>query len=133
MKYLLDTHTLLWSILDTKKLSKKVKEILENRTNEISVSTIALWEIALKSSIGKLEFENLNIERLPFYIEITGYSIIDLDKIEAVSYTKLPLKENHKDPFDRIMIWQAISRNMIFITRDKKMEEYQNDGLKHLW
>ncbi len=72
MKYLLDTHTLLWSLLDTKKLSKKVREILENRINEIYVSTIALWEIALKSSIGKLEFENLKIEKLPTYIEKTG-------------------------------------------------------------
>ncbi|MFZ4615645.1 MAG: type II toxin-antitoxin system VapC family toxin, partial [Rectinemataceae bacterium] len=55
MKYLLDTHTLLWSLLDTKRLSKKAREILENRANEIYVSTIALWEIALKSSIGKLD------------------------------------------------------------------------------
>jgi PIN domain nuclease of toxin-antitoxin system len=133
MKYLLDTHTLLWSLLDTKRLSKKVREILENRVNEIFVSTIALWEIALKSSIGKLEFENLNIEKLPSYIEKTGYKIIDLDKIEAVSFIKLSINDNHKDPFDRIMIWQAISRNMTFITKDKKMEEYENDGLKHLW
>lgn len=133
MKYLLDTHTLLWSLLDTKKLSKKVREILENRINEIYVSTIALWEIALKSSIGKLEFENLKIEKLPTYIEKTGYKIIELEKIEAVSYINLSVKEAHKDPFDRIMIWQAIVRNMIFLTKDKKIEEYQSDGLKHLW
>jgi len=133
MKYLLDTHVLLWSLLDTRKLSKRVSETLENRKNEIYVSTVTFWEVALKSSIGKLEFENLNIDKIPSYVEKTGYKTIELGQMEAIEFGRLPLKERHKDPFDRILIWQAISRKMILLSKDERMKEYETEGLRYIW
>ena len=65
MKYLLDTHTFIWSILDSSKLSDRVKEIIEDSNNEIYVSGISFWEIAIKTQIGKMNFNNINILHLP--------------------------------------------------------------------
>ena len=65
MKYLLDTHTFIWSIMDSSKLSEKVRTIIENPNNEIFVSGITFWEIAIKTQIGKMKFENFNILHLP--------------------------------------------------------------------
>jgi len=65
MKYLLDTHTLIWSVQDTKKLSKKAKTIIIDSSNEIYVSTVSFWEIALKTSINKFVFRDLDINDFP--------------------------------------------------------------------
>ena len=63
MKYLLDTHTFIWSVMDSSKLSESVKEIIQNPDNEIFVSGISFWEIAIKTQIGKMKFENFNIRQ----------------------------------------------------------------------
>lgn len=133
MKYLIDTHALLWTIVETNRLSDRARQVIEERKNEICVSTISLWEIALKHSIGKLDLENLNIEKIPGYIEKMGMIIIELSAQEAIECMRLPMRSDHKDPFDRILIWQAISRKMIFISKDIKIRGYEKEGLKHLW
>jgi len=133
MKYLLDTHTLLWTLLETDKIPSHVREVIEDRKNEIYVSTISLWEIALKTAIGKMDFENFDIEKIPNYIEKIGFGVIELSAREAVESARLPAHANHKDPFDRILVWQSITRKMIFISKDRRVEEYARDGLKHLW
>ena len=133
MIYLLDTHTFIWSILNLKNLSKKSKEIILSRNNEIYVSTVSFWEISIKSRINKISFDNINISDFPKHARNMDFSIIDLQENEAITFHKLPLKENHKDPFDRMLIWQAINGKMTLISKDKFFEQYKNDGLKLIW
>ena len=133
MKYLLDTHALLWTLLDSQKLSKAARIIIENRKNEILVSSISLWEISLKASIGKLEIDDLDIEKIPNYMEKMGIGIIELNAKEAIESGRLPFHSEHKDPFDRMLIWQAISRRMQLVSKDQRMKSYEADGLKLVW
>jgi PIN domain nuclease of toxin-antitoxin system len=130
---LLDTHTFIWSTLQTNNLSKNSKEIISNRSNEICVSTISFWEISLKTRINKFSFENININDFPKYAGNMGFTIIDMQENEAITYYELPLKTNHKDPFDRMLIWQAITKDMSMISKDELFEQYRKDGLKLIW
>ena len=133
MIYLLDTHTFIWSILSTNKLSKKCKEIINNKDNEICLSTVSFWEISLKTQLGKFSFEKIKINDFPKYAKEMDISIISLNENEAISFHKLPYKENHKDPFDRIIIWQAISGGMVLLSKDAYFTQYKADGLKLVW
>ena len=133
MIYLLDTHTFIWAISKTNNLSKKSKEIIFERQNEIYVSTVSFWEISLKTRINKISFEKLNIDDFPEHARTMDFNIIDLQETETITFHKLPLKENHKDPFDRMLIWQAITGKMALISKDKLFEQYKNDGLKLIW
>ena len=132
MKYILDTHTFLWALFDTSKLPRPVIDIILNETNDIYVSTITFWEISLKYSIGKLSLNNILPDDLPAYSKKSGFEIINFDDKIASSFYKLPRVE-HFDPFDRMLIWQAINNDMIIITRDKKFKEYIQHGLRLFW
>jgi PIN domain nuclease of toxin-antitoxin system len=83
MELLLDTHTLLWSIGKSNELPRRVINELENNVNEILISAISLWEIALKYSIGKLIIESFDIREIPKYCKIMGFELIPLEPIEA--------------------------------------------------
>jgi PIN domain nuclease of toxin-antitoxin system len=133
MIYLLDTHAFIWATLDTVRLSKNVKEIISNRNNEIIVSTITFWEITLKASIEKLTFEKIDIGDFPKYAREMGFMIMELKERETITFHKLPLKENHKDPFDRMLIWQAITNNVVLLSKDNLMKQYEENGLKIVW
>ncbi len=130
MKYLLDTHYLLWSLFDPEKIDKAIIEILENEEDEKYISGINLWEISLKYSLGKLEINGLNPEQIAESAQEAGFNISDVDYETYSSYYKLPKKENHKDSFDRMIIWHSIQNGFILLTKDKKIEQYIPDGLK---
>lgn len=132
MKYLLDTHSFLWTQFEPVKLSKKAKEIILNQENDLFVSAISFWEISLKYSIGKLILEKVFPDELPIYAKRSGFNIIELDGMIASSFYKLQ-KNEHCDPFDRMLIWQAISLDMTIITKDNKFKNYKKDGLKTFW
>ena len=133
MIFLLDTHTFIWAVLETNKLSKKSKEIIFNKNNEICVSTVSFWEISLKTRMKKFSFENINIKDFPQFAKKMDFSIIDMGENETITFHELPLKENHKDPFDRMLIWQAITKNMTMLSKDELFDQYKIDGLKLLW
>jgi len=133
MIYLLDTHTFIWTILQTNKLSKYSKEIISIRSNEIYVSTVSFWEISLKTKINKFSFANINIDDFPHHAKNMGFTIIDMQEEETITFHKLPLKNNHKDPFDRMLIWQAITKDMTMISKDELFGQYKKDGLKLIW
>jgi len=132
MKYLLDTHAFLWSIANTKELSKNVIRVIKNPDNEIYVSSVSLWEIAIKTRIGKLEITGTSIDELPSIIEKLDYSQISLTGEDAIGYANLK-ESTHKDPFDRMLIWQCLSRNMTMISRDTEFLKFVPFGLKLLW
>jgi PIN domain nuclease of toxin-antitoxin system len=133
MIYLLDTHTFIWAALKTNNLGKNGKKIISDSNNEICVSTVSFWEISLKTCLKKFSFENIDIKDFPQRAKDMDFAIINLKEDEAISLHKLPLKKNHKDPFDRMLICQAITRNMTLISKDSLFEQYKNDGLKLIW
>ena len=132
MKYLLDTHTLLWVLFDDEKLSEKAKHAIRNSENVIYVSLITYWEIAIKYGIGKLELENITPEEIPHKAKEISIDTLEISESDVSTYFKLP-KIKHKDPFDRLIIWQAINKNITLITKDIKIKEYKTFGLNVLW
>jgi PIN domain nuclease of toxin-antitoxin system len=133
MKLLLDTHTLLWSIGKSNELSRKIIKELEDTNNEVLVSAVSLWEIALKHSVGKLIIDSFDIKDIPRYCKKIGFEMIPLNPVEAINSLQLPKKEKHKDPFDRMLIYQCIQNKYVLVSKDSKMELYKDDGLKHIW
>ena len=132
MNYLLDTHTLLWTLFSTKNLSPVARETISDPHNGIFVSPVSFWEISLKYSMGKIILENVLPDDLPGYAEESGFDVIDITTKEAASFYRLP-RVTHKDPFDRLIVWQAIQRNMILLSRDRGLDEYKSFGLKRIW
>jgi PIN domain nuclease of toxin-antitoxin system len=131
MKYILDTHVFLWSIANTKELSKNIIKVLKNPDNEIYISSVTLWEIAIKTRIGKLNIEGTSIDEIPSIIERLEYSQISMTSDDALGYINLK-EDTHKDPFNRMLIWQCISRNMIMISKDTEFTKFVPFGLKLL-
>ena len=133
MIYLLDTHTFIWAVMENSNLSRKSSEIILDKNNDICVSTVSFWEISLKTSLNKFSFENVNIKDFPQLAREMGFTIIDMQENETISFHELSLKKNHKDPFDRMLIWQAITRNITMISKDDLFKQYKKDGLKLIW
>jgi len=132
MNYILDTHTFLWSIFNSKRLPTHLKEIILNSDNSIYISSITFWEISLKYSLGKLELENVLPDDLPSVSKEAGFEILDITFEELASFYKLPAI-GHKDPFDRLIIWQAINNDITVISQDIKFQDYKKFGLKIIW
>ena len=132
MRYLLDTHSFLWAIFSPAKLSRPVRKTIKNRENEVAVSVVTFWEVSLKYALGKLDLIKVQPEDLPDVAEDTGMDIIQLTPQEAASFHNLP-KLAHKDPFDRLIIWQAIQRKMTLISKDRDFKNYRKFGLEIHW
>ena len=132
MKLLLDSHTLIWSIGNTGELPKKVIREIKNTNNEVFVSAVSLWEIALKCSIGKL-FIGFDIQKIPEYCRTMGFSLIPLEPLDALNSFRLPQKSNHKDPFDRMLIYQCIKNEYVLVSKDARLRMYADEGLQYLW
>jgi len=131
MTYLLDTHYLIWAITDTKKLSKKVKDIIVNPYHRIVVSTISFWEISLKSSLNKIQVTGFSPEDIPDLCQQMGFDTETLSAHDSSTYHRLTAV-HHKDPFDRMLIWQAISNDYMLISVDANVKKYISAGLKIL-
>ena len=132
MNYLLDTHTFLWAVSDTKKLSKKALDTIKNPKNDIYVSAVTFWEISIKTRIKKLDLDTIRPEDLILLAEKMEFELISLTPEEAITYHKL-LEETHNDPFDRMLIWQSITRNFALISKDREFKKFTDFGLKLLW
>ena len=124
MKFLLDTHSLLWTIFEPNKLSKEAQEIIANPQNIICVSLISLWEISIKKNIGRLD-----IPEEFFEVVVTGgFEILPLTMAQIEQYQTLPL--HHRDPFDRMLVVQTIEQQLVLITRDSEIIKYEVKTIK---
>lgn len=132
MNYLVDTHIFLWSILSPKKISKRAHGVLLDPEHAIAVSTITFWEISLKYQLGKLELNHILPDVLPTIAAEAGFEILDLTAATAASFYKLPKLKN-KDPFDRLLAWQAIYQGFSLISKDADSSSYKTYGLKVVW
>ncbi|MBK7636643.1 MAG: type II toxin-antitoxin system VapC family toxin [Saprospiraceae bacterium] len=133
MRYLLDTHTLLWIAYDQHKLSKEVVAILQNTNNEFLISAVSVWEINIKFSIGKLTLKEQTPKDLfDGFTTFFRCSYLDLNLNDTLNFYNLKTF-HHRDPFDRMMVWQAIQNNLTFITDDEQIHKYTDCGLKVVW
>jgi len=131
MKYLIDTHIFLWSLFSPQKIARPFAKIVKDPGNRIFVSTITFWEIALKFSLNKLKLEGITPGELPEFADKLNFEILSLSAEDAASFYHLP-RISHKDPFDRMLIWQAIRGKMVLISKDSKISAYEDYGLKIL-
>ena len=120
MSYIMDTHTLLWSMYRVEQLSDKVKDIIEN-ADTLFVSKVSLWEIAIKQSLGKLEFTQSVVDIANECIR-QDIQLLDIKAEHCEIIKTLPML--HGDPFDRMIIAQAIEKNLSIITKDEKIPGY---------
>ena len=132
MSYLLDTHALLWALFSPEKLGAHARRVLRSRENAVSVSVVSFWEISLKHAIGKLEFEGILPDDLPDATREMDFAIVPIDPAEAASFHRMP-RTLHRDPFDRLIAWQAISRSLCLVTRDSGLKASQVKGLRTIW
>lgn len=126
MKILLDTHILLWAISNDERLSEKARKLIENADNEIFYSIISLWEVELKR-IAHPDVMPVSAQQVADYCQQSGFQSLMLKEKHIYTLTGLKREETappHKDPFDRILICQASTENMMFVTHDSLMLGY---------
>ena len=129
MTYLIDPHILIWFVENDPKLSRSVRLILEDSANTVLVSHASFWEITIKKSIGKLD-----VTLLPQALEgVLSRHLIQIMNFKMAHYETLyTLPFYHQDPFDRMLISQAITEDITIVTQDSKFKRYE-DLVDVLW
>lgn len=128
MILLLDTHTFLWLHDEEAKLSERAHDALANPENDLRLSIISVWEIQIKLQSNKLKISGPVDQIIAQQQRVNDLILIDVGLIHAVNIINLP--SVHKDPFDRMLISQAMVEDMTVVTADPKFAEY---GVKVLW
>ena len=123
--YLLDTHAIIWYVTGSNELSLLVRNLME--TKRCFFSFVSLWEIAIKQAKGALDFK-ITISQLKTVLENEEFIYLHPTEYDAEGIKKLP--DIHRDPFDRLLIAQAIENNLTIITRDLKIPLYE---VKTIW
>lgn len=127
MNYLADTHTLIWYLEGNQKLSEKAENTIKDDNNNVYVSVVSFWEMAIKSSVGKLKLP----ESLHSIIQKTKNFDIDILQLHTDYILKIEnLPFHHKDPFDRIIITTAIAEQLPIISIDEKFDKYE---VERIW
>lgn len=121
MKLLLDTHLLLWAAGEPAKLPEAARTQIENETNVLFFSPASLWEIAIKRGLGRSGFQ-VDVRQLRRALLDNGYVELAISSQHAVEVDGLP--KLHKDPFDRILIAQAMVEGVAFLTADRLLADY---------
>lgn len=121
MRLLLDTHTLIWFFTDSTNLSESLKSFIESKENESYVSIASLWEIGIKYSLKKLSLKT-NLSEFFVTVESSSVRSLPLTSTHILQLSSLPL--HHRDPFDRLIIAQAMVENLTIVTKDKLFSSY---------
>ena len=122
VRYLLDTHTLLWFITKDEELSNRAHRLILDSSSEILLSIASLWEIAIKVNIGKLVLDKSFNQLFPDELDSCGIDILDITINHFMQVTTLPL--HHRDPFDRLIIAQALVEGIPIIGVDSAFDAY---------
>ena len=122
MRLLLDTNAIIWWDSKSSKLSKKAEDAIRDASNEIFISVVSAWEMQIKAQIGKLKQNKPWRDVIREQIQVNGFSLLrpELSHIEVLD--SLPV--HHKDPFDRLLIAQAIHENLTLVSNDPKFPAY---------
>jgi PIN domain nuclease of toxin-antitoxin system len=123
MRLLLDTHIALWAITDSSALSAEARRYILAPNNEVYVSAASIWEISIKHGLGRGNMPVSGSEAAEYFTQ-AGYMTLDISTDHAVFVEKLPAR--HTDPFDRILVAQALYEPMRLLTHDKKIAAYSD-------
>ncbi len=121
MKFIVDTHLLLWAAAASPRLPMEAHSIMNNDDNELFFSAASIWEVAIKQNLGRKDFK-VDARLLRRGLLDNGYSELPIDSEHAVTLDTLP--DLHKDPFDRILVAQAISEGITLLTADTAVAKY---------
>lgn len=124
MRYLLDTHTLLWALDTPEELPDTVRRIIENPSSSLHISIATPWELATKTQSGRLDANDL----LDRFEQLAGYNLIETEVSHVIRAGRLPLV--HRDPFDRLMVAQAMLMGLTLLSCDTIFDRY---GAKRIW
>ena len=127
MKLLLDTHTVIWFVNKHPRLLQRIRDMLEDESNVIYVSNISLWEIAIKSRLGKLDM-NRSFRDVVRLLHANGFRFLTIRLRHFYRLNKLEL--HHKDPFDRMLIAQSLAENMPLVSNEEVFDLYD---VRRLW
>ncbi|AOX03482.1 twitching motility protein PilT [Moorena producens PAL-8-15-08-1] len=125
MKILLDTHIFLWFISGDTMLSTDVRDIIRDPDNEVYLSVVSVWEAIVKYQLGKLPLPEPPDKFLPNQRQLHQIASLDLDEGSVTQLSKLPLI--HRDPFDRMLISQALEKGLTLATVDREIRAYQKN------
>ena len=123
---LLDTHTFIWLSEDDQNLPDSLRETIEN-TDKVFVSIVSFWEISIKLNIGKISLRD-DFNSIESRFNSTRFILLPISIKDTLQLSQLPM--HHKDPFDRILIAQAIHRSLVIASRDTAFDAY---GVDRLW
>ena len=123
MKVLLDTHAFLWSITGDDRLSKTAEEIFMDPDNNLFFSAASFWEICIKMSLGKLSLKRGWFKTIQEEMRINAVQWLPVEMQHCVELTKLPF--HHRDPFDRMLIAQALAEDLQLLSRDGRLSAYE--------
>lgn len=121
MTYLIDTHVLIWHLLGHPSLERYIIEEIQDPSNIVFVSKVSLWEIAIKASLGKLNI-GVSFPELEDFLIKKKFLLLEFNSLDLQALSTLPFP--HRDPFDRLLVCQAINRNLQIITDDNKFKLY---------
>ncbi|MBS9779064.1 MAG: type II toxin-antitoxin system VapC family toxin [Moraxellaceae bacterium] len=121
-QYLLDTHIFIWANKEPEKLSENIQKILSNPNNQLYFSMVALWEMQIKMQLGKLKVSTGLKQLIADIKQDNLYQILPIKDTHIINLEKLPTI--HRDPFDRLMISQAMIENMTFLSVDSFVQQY---------
>lgn len=124
MNLLLNTHSFLWFAENSSELSKLAKSEIENMNNRCFLSIASLWELTIKLSLNKLEL-NQPFDGIPALLNINNIEILPLEFKHLKQLFLLPF--HHRDPFDRLILSQAISQDLVIVTKDGVFEKYTSN------
>ena len=128
MILLLDTHTLLWFLTNDSSLSARARDAIEDAANVAHVSAASLWEVAIKSALGKLKLPAPYADIFPRQLETNGFGLLPITPAHCAALLTLPF--HHRDPFDRLLLAQAKVDGMTLVTDDGQLGSY---GVPLLW
>ncbi|EFK05919.1 toxin-antitoxin system, toxin component, PIN family [delta proteobacterium NaphS2] len=123
MKILLDTHAFLWLLTDNRQLSETAREMFLDQKNSLFFSITSLWEICIKMSLGKLSLKNGWLKTIQNEMKANAINWVPVEIEHCTKLTKLPF--HHRDPFDRMLIAQAMVEGMLLLSRDTRLSDYE--------
>jgi PIN domain nuclease of toxin-antitoxin system len=121
MRLLLDTHLLLWAVASSRRLTKEARELIEDPENDLFYSAASLWEIAIKSGLRRGDFV-VDVAALHAALSEMALAELPVRATHALAVTRLP--EVHRDPFDRLLIAQAVTEPLVLLTNDEILGKY---------
>ena len=128
MRLLLDTHTFLWWVADAPQIPARARQAIAQPRNECLVSLASCWELAIKLSLGKIEISGTLERFIPSQLSANGFRELPIETRHAARVARLPF--HHRDPFDRLLVAQALEEDLTIVSADPVFRRY---GVNRIW